>query len=259
MADKFNNPYYTQNITQSQIQGYGQEGMERMGNWKWNNPYAGGGQGAVGAGSGNFLRGAGNVAAGIGTGAEGLMSGIGTAIDTHNQLQAPIDYFNEMEFGNIETMVNGVPSYAGVNKIGTELGAIDAESATRGMGLTGFKGGAAAGAAIGGGIGAGVGAAGFGIGAAPVGAIGAGVGAVVGGTVGWIKGMTKKGKADKAAYEAQQRGIEAFDYAQGEYNEDVGDYFDTIDMNRQNIQGERNRAKRHYGLSQYNDPFKSIV
>jgi hypothetical protein len=210
-------------------------------------------------GNNPFFQKAGKVAGGIAAGAEGLMTGIGQAVDTHNQLQAPIDYFNDMKFSNAETMVNGVPSYGGVSEIGSEVGAIDAEAASRGMGLTGFKGGAAAGSSIGGAVGGIAGSAIAGVGAVPLGAIGAGVGAVVGGTVGWIKGMTKKGKADKAAYEAQIRGRKKFNLAQNQYNEDVGDYYDTVDENRQDTQGERNRAKRQYGLASYNDPFKSIV
>lgn len=202
---------------------------------------------------------AGNIVAGVGQSVEGVMTGVGAAIDTHHSLNAPIDYFNDMEFASSDVTIDGVPSYAGVSKIGSEVRGIDADAVTRGMGLTGFKGGVSAGAAIGGGIGAGVGLATAGTLSAPLAAIGSGVGALAGGTIGWIKGMTKKGKADKAAYEAYQRGIEKHKVAQNKYNEGVEDYFEGVDTKRATIQGEQNRQSRMFGLNQFRDPFRSIV
>ena len=196
----------------------------------------------------------------VGAAAPQIIEGIGAISDLHQQQQGVVDQFNDMEFTNAETMVNGVPSYSGVSAIGQELGAIDSDAATRGMGMKGFSGGAAAGASIGGAIGAGVGAVGgAGIAALPLGAIGTGVGALAGGIGGWIGGMTKKGKAAKAAYKAQQKGMRKFNAAQGEYNEDVGEYYDQVDTQRQQAQGERSYAQRQYGLNQYSDPFRSIV
>jgi len=261
----YNNPYYTdvnipfgsaqnQNYSNNFNQGRGYGSAQNQNFSRNFNPYDTSGVEPK-QGGGNF----GDIAGGIGQGLTGLTTGIGQSIDTHQQLQGQVDYWNDKKFTNAETMVGGVPSYSGVSKIGQEVGAIDLDSANRGMGLTGFKGGAAAGASIGGAVGAGVGLATGGAISAPLGAIGAGVGAVAGGITGWIKGMTKKGKADKAAYEALQKGRKQFTASQNEYNEDVGTYYDEVDANRQNIQQERGYANRLYGLGGYNDPFKSII
>ena len=201
---------------------------------------------------------AGNVMAGVGAASEGI-GGRGAAVDLNRELNSSIDYYEEMQFRGGETMIGGVPSYSGISDLQQEVGAIDPDLALKGMGMKGFSGGAAAGASIGGAVGAGVGLATAGTLSLPFAAIGSGVGALAGGIGGWISGMTKKGKASKAAYEAQVRGNKEIVAKQGEYNEDVGDYFDTIDQNRQENQGQRNYSQRMYGLGQYNDPFRSIV
>jgi len=253
-----------------QPQGIGLSGMQQNANPYFAGPmnFSGSSKGTV-VGGGGIPQGAGvgnnnpfignSLSSGIGA-AQGLMTGISGAIELGQELNAPREMYENMRFQTPDVMVDGVPSYAGVSSIGSKMRNIDADEATRGMELKGFSGGAKSGAAIGGAIGTGVGLAGSaGVFALPLGAIGAGVGALAGGLGGWIAGKTKKGKAAKAAYEAQQRGIKAFDKAQGDYNTGVEGYFDTIDANRSIQQGEREYTSRMYGVNRYNDPFSSIV
>jgi len=68
-----------------------------------------------------------------------------------------------------------------------------------------------------------------------------------------------KNKTKDEAEKAQDRAQETFLASQQNYNEDVGDYYQGVDAQRQEAQGERNYAKRLYGMNQYKDPFQSLL
>jgi len=178
--------------------------------------------------------------AGVAT--EGI-GAIGAGIDFANDIKGSINEYRDMSFQSGDTMINGVPSYEGVSKLNSQWSSIDTKNAGKGLGVQGAMTGAKAGAAIGGAF-------------TPVGGlIGAGAGAIAG----LVGGLFGKNKAEDEAQKAKERGRQQFLAKQGEYNEDVESYYDTVDAKRQESQGERNQASRRYGVAQYNDPFRSIV
>ena len=215
------------------------------------------GQGFRASQGGSSTKGAG--AMGVAQGVGGMIEGGVMIAELNRDLNAPREYFEGIKPQAADTMINGVPSYSGVSSLGSEYSAIDHEAATKGMELKGVGGGAKAGAAIGGGAGAVVGTIVPVIGNVVGAAVGTAVGAGIGAGVGWLASHTKKGKAQIAAMEAQQRVSKQFLASQENYNEDVEDYYGGIDAQRQETQAERNYAQRLYGVNQYNDPFRQLL
>jgi hypothetical protein len=154
-----------------------------------------------------------------------------------------INEYRDMKFNPADVTIDGVPSYQGVSRIGSQVRGIDVDDAGKGL----IAKGAMTGASIGGSIG---------MAASPIGGlIGAGAGAIAG----VVGGLFGRKKAKNEAEEAIERGQQQFMVSQNKYNEGVEGYFDDVDMQRASIQGERNRQSRQFGLNQFRDPFRSIV
>jgi hypothetical protein len=174
----------------------------------------------------------------IGAAVEGAVLGA----DYFGDVRDSINEYRDMEFQPAETMIGGVPTYGGVSDIGSQVRSIDINEA--GKGLIGQ--GALTGAQIG-------------LNLMAVNPVVGGIATGVGALAGTIAGAFGKKKAKTEAEEAIERGQQQFTAAQSRYNEGVEDYFDEVDAQRGQIQGDRNYQSRMYGLNQYNDPFRSIV
>jgi hypothetical protein len=174
----------------------------------------------------------------VGAGLEALTGGI----DLFSSARSAIDQYRDMDINSPETEVNGVPTYAGVADLQNTADAIDPNEAGKGLGLQGLATGAKAGSGL------------FAVNPL-VGGIATGVGAIIGG----VAGLFGRNKAREEAEMKKREADSKFMLAQQGYNEDVGDYYTSVDQQRSERQGQINEANRIYGMRNYNDPFRSIV
>ena len=171
----------------------------------------------------------------IGNVVGGAIEGIGAGANIFNDIRSEVDRYRDAKFNQADTEINGVPNYSGVSNLNQQAQDINPDDAGDGLVLNSAIKGLNAGKSFG--------------------FIGAGVGAVGGA----IAGLFGKKKAKEEAELAQGRAQDAFQTSQDNYNEDVGDYYQGVDAQRQDTQGDRNYAKRIYGVNQYNDPFQSLL
>jgi hypothetical protein len=170
-------------------------------------------------------------------------TGVATAVGLGQNMADRVGHYKDMDFKTPLQVGDGMPSSLGMSGLWKQSGNIDWRRAGKGMVGQGIGAGAQLGAAVG----------------SIVPGLGTVVGAGIGAAAGTLAGLFGRGKARKEAKEAKQRGFEAAEEAQAEYNEGVEDYYAKVDAQRADIQHERNRAQSVYRLGNLNSPFASIV
>jgi hypothetical protein len=178
----------------------------------------------------------------MGSKVSGATSSIASAVEFGQDLKGEIDRFRDAEFQEADTMVGGLPSYAGVSYAAGNYRGVKGAEAGKGLIGKGALTGAGVGATVGSFIG-------------PWGTL---IGAAAGAIVGTVTGIFGKKAAKREQVKAVERAGGAFRKSQSDYTEDVEDYYGDIDTERQAAQQERSYQRRLYGTN-ITDPFASII
>jgi hypothetical protein len=175
----------------------------------------------------------------------GIADSLGAALGFAGNIRDVNQHYKNMQFLQ-PTQLNApgeMPSYSGISGMRKDAYSIDPSTAGKGLVGEGVMAGAKVGATVG----------------SMIPGLGTVIGGGIGAATGLVAGLFGKNAAKKNAEDAQQRGIEAFETAQDDYNLQVGDYYSGVQEKRQDIQGERAYQQRLYGIGNFNSPFASII